>query len=327
MKLVIALHHRFQPWIAPEWFSERLRKDFPQLQVVQLPDYERFTEEIADADIAIAWSVRGDQLKAASKLRWIHSTAAAVHALMSPELQASDIVVTNARAVHGPTVAEHAMALVFALAKRLPEAAKYQAQRHWAQQEICTTSPAPSDLRDATMTIVGFGCIGTALAQLARAVGMRVVAVREHPEKGSPLADAAFGFDDLNRALSEGDVVVLAAPVTPKTRQLMNADRFACMKPTAYLVNVSRGVLIDEEALIHALHNQQLAGAALDVTAEEPLPSHSPLWAQENVFITPHTGGFATRMWERHYVSFTENLRRFLADEPLLWTVDKNAGY
>lgn len=327
MKLLIALHHRFQPWIAPQWFSERLREDFPQIDVVQLPDYERITDEIADADIAIAWSIRGDQIAAAEKLRWIHSTAAAVHALMSAELQASDIIVTNARGVHGPVVAEHAMSLVFALAKRLPEAAKYQAQRHWAQQEICETVPRPRELRDATMAIIGFGSIGTSLAKLAKALGMRVVAVREHPDKASDLADAMYGFSDLKRALGEGDFVVLATPVTSKTRHLMNAGSLAHLKSDAYLINVGRGVLIDEEALQHALRANQFAGAALDVTTEEPLPPGSPLWTMDNVFITPHTAGFAEKMWERHYVSYTENLGRYLAGEPLLWTVDKTAGY
>jgi len=327
VKLLIALYHRFHPWIAPLWFSQRLRDDFPQLEVVQLPNYDRITEEIVDADLAITWSLRGDQITAAKKLRWIHSTAAAVHALITPELQTSDIVVTNARAVHGPVVAEHAMALAFAMAKRLPEAAKFQSQRHWAQQEICETVPRPRELKDATMVIVGFGLIGTSLAKLARALGMRVVGVREHPEKGSELADAMYGFDDLNRALGEGDFVVLATPVTEKTRHLMNAERLEHLKSDAYLINVGRGILIDDEALQHALRANHFAGAALDVTTEEPLPPGSPLWTMENVFITPHTAGFAEKMWERHYVAYTENLRRYLAAEPLLWTVDKSAGY
>jgi phosphoglycerate dehydrogenase-like enzyme len=327
VKLLIALHHRFQPWIAPTWFSEKLQDDFSGLSIVQLPTYERLTEEIADADIAISWSIRGDQISTAKKLRWIHSTAAAVHGLMSPELLASDIIVTNARAVHGPTVAEHAMALVFAMAKRLPEAAKFQAQHHWAQKEICANPPRPVDLRDSTIAIIGFGSIGTALTALAKGVGMRVVAVREHPEKTSPRADASYGFDDLNRALSESDFVVLATPVTPKTRHLMNAERLAQLRPNAYIINVGRGVLIDEVALIRALGSYQFAGAALDVTADEPLPTDSPLWTMDNVFITPHTAGFAEKMWERHYENYSANLRRFLAGESLLWTVDKTAGY
>ncbi len=327
MKLLIALHHRLQPWIAPQWFSQRLHADFPQIDVVQLPNYDRISEEIADAELAIAWSLRADQIAAAKKLRWVHSTAAAVHGLMTSELRASDIIVTNARAVHGPVVAEHAMSLVFGMAKRLPEAAKYQAQRHWAQQEICETPPLPSEIRDSTLVIVGFGSIGTSLAKLAKALGMRVIGVREQPGKGSELADEMYGFEDLNRALSQGDFVVLATPVTERTRQLMNADRLAHLKPDAYLINVGRGVLIDEEALQHALRANRFAGAALDVTVVEPLPPGSSLWTMDNVFITPHTAGFAQKMWERHYISYTENLRRYLAGEPLQWIVDKKAGY
>src|SRR5271157_2518237 len=144
MKLLIALYHRFELWQMPQWFAERLRSEFPQLQVVHLPNYDRVTEEIADADIAISWSLRGEQITAAKKLRWIHSTAAAVHQLMTPELRASDIVVTNARDVHGPVVAEHAIALMFALAKRLPAAVRYQQQQVWAQEQISCQHPHPT---------------------------------------------------------------------------------------------------------------------------------------------------------------------------------------
>ena len=140
MKLVIALHHRFELWQAPPWFSERLRRDFPQVEVVHLPNYDHVMEEISDADIAISWSLRGEQIKAAKKLKWIHSTATAVHALMSPELRASNIIVTNARDVHGPVVAEHALALAFALAKRLPQAMGCQQQKHCGNQK-CGYAP------------------------------------------------------------------------------------------------------------------------------------------------------------------------------------------
>ena len=327
MKLLIALYHRFELWQMPEWFSERLRRDFPQLEVVHLPNYDRVTEEIADADIAISWSLRGEQITAAKKLRWIHSTAAAVHQLMTPELRASDIIVTNARDVHGPVVAEHAIALAFALAKRLPQAVKYQQQKHWAQHDLWYAEPRPRELNGATMTIVGMGGIGRPLTRLAKALGIRVVGVREHPERGSELADTICGFAELDQALSEGDFVVLAVPVTPKTHHLMNAARLAQLKPHAYLINVGRGVLIDEEALVQTLRARSFAGAALDVTTEEPLPSESPLWHMENVFITPHIAGLTERMWERHYAHYTENLRRYLAGQPLQWIVDKQRGY
>ena len=327
MKLVIVLHHRFELWQAPPWFAERLRRDFPQLEVVHLADYNRVNTEIADADIAISWSLRGEQIAAAKKLKWIHSTATAVHALMSDELRASDIVVTNARDVHGPVVAEHAMALVFALAKRLPQAMRYQQQKHWAQEDIWSASPRPRELKGATMTIVGLGGIGRPLAKMASALGMHVIGVRDHPERSCECVEAIHGFDKLNEALSEADFVALALPVTPKTHHLMDAPRFAHLKPDAYLINVGRGVLIDEEALVNALQKKSFAGAALDVTEREPLPPNSPLWQMDNVFITPHIAGLTEQMWERHYAAFTENLRRFLKNEPLLWIVDKRKGY
>ncbi|MGA3316388.1 MAG: D-2-hydroxyacid dehydrogenase [Candidatus Korobacteraceae bacterium] len=277
MKLLIALHHRFPLWQVPPWFSERLRRDFPQLEVVHLPNYDHVMEEIADADIAIAWSLRGEQIKAAKRLRWIHSTAAAVHHLMTPELLASDIVVTNARDVHGPVVAEHAIGLAFALAKRLPQSVRYQQQKRWAQHDLWAQRPRLRELNSATMTIVGLGAIGAPLARLAKCLGMRVVGVREHPERGSEVADTVHGFEELDAALSAGDFIVLAVPVTPKTRHLMNAERLARLKPDAYLINVGRGVLLDEAALVDALRAKSFGGAALDVTTEEPLPPESPL--------------------------------------------------
>ena len=327
MKLLIALQHRFELWQVPPWFSERLRRDFPQLEVVHLPNYDHVMEEIVDADIAIAWSLRGEQIKAAKRLRWIHSTAAAVHHLMTPELLASDIVVTNARDVHGPVVAEHAIALAFALAKRLPQSVRYQQQKHWAQHDLWDEQPRPRELNGATMTIVGLGAIGAPLAQLAKSLGMRVVGVREHPERGSKVADAVYGFEELDAALSAADFIVLAVPVTPKARHMMNAERLARLKPDAYLINVGRGVLIEETALLDALRAKSFGGAALDVTTEEPLPPESPLWEMENVLITPHIAGLTEKMWERHYQHYTKNLRRFLEGQPLLWVVDKGKGY
>jgi len=327
MKLLIALYHRFELWQMPAWFSERLQREFPQLDVVHLPNYERVNEEIGDADIAISWSLRGEQIKTAKKLKWIHSTAAAVHQLMTPELLESDIVVTNARDVHGPVVAEHAIALAFALAKRLPQAVKHQQQKHWAQHDLWNAQPRPRELSGSTMTIIGMGGIGRPLAKLAKSLGMRVVGVREHPDRGRELADVTYGFGELELALREADFVVLAVPVTPKTHHLMNSQRLAQLRPDAYLINVGRGVLIDEEALAQALRAKSFAGAALDVTTEEPLPPDSPLWHMENVLITPHIAGLTERMWERHYVHYTENLRRHLAGEPLLWVVEKQCGY
>lgn len=327
MKLLIVLHHRFELWQAPPWFADRLAHDFPQLAVVHLSDYSHLNDEIADADIVIAWSLRGVQIAAAKKLKWIHSTATAVHALMSDELRASNIVVTNARDVHGPVVAEHALALVFALAKRLPQAMRFQRHKHWAQQDIWDATARPRELQGATIAIVGLGGIGRPLAKMASALRMHVIGVREHPERPCEGVEKIYGFADLDEALAQADFVVLALPVTPKTHHLMNAARLARLKAEAYLINVGRGVLIDEAALIDALRRQTFAGAALDVTEEEPLPPESPLWAMDNVCITPHIAGLTEQMWQRHYEAFTQNLRRFLQNESLLWVVDNKKGY
>jgi phosphoglycerate dehydrogenase-like enzyme len=201
-----------------------------------------------------------------------------------------------------------------------------QQRKHWGQQDLWQENP-PREVKGATMTIVGMGGIGRPLAKMAGALGMRVVGVREHPERASAGVEAMRGFAELDEALSEGDFVVLALPVTAKTHHLMNAARLARLKASAYLINVGRGVLIDEEALVAALRDHRFAGAALDVTTKEPLPQDSPLWEMENVVITPHVAGLTEKMWERHYATFTENLRRFVEGRPLLWVVGKEKGY
>ena len=324
-KVVICVRHAFELWTAPAWFSERLRKDFPQLQIAHLPDYKRLTEEIADAEVFVGWSLRAEQVAAAKKLRWIHSTAAAVHQLLLPELVASDVLLTNSTQVHGPVVAEHALALILALAKRLPSAGKLQERGVWGQTTLW--EERPREVAGATLGVVGLGSIGSELVRLARAIGMRVVAMREHPEKGTGGADAIYGPENLARLLAEADYVVLAAPLTEKSRALIDARRLAQMKPDAFLINVSRGALVDEAALAAALEKHTIAGAALDVFAAEPLPAESPLWRLENLLITPHTAAVTARLWERHYKLLADNLRRYLAGEPLRGIVDKTRGY
>jgi phosphoglycerate dehydrogenase-like enzyme len=327
MKLIIALLHRFELWRPPAWFEERLKKDFPQLEIVRLSDYEQLGPALRDADILLAWSVRPDQFAQASRLKWVHSTAAAVHQLMSPALVTSKVVVTNARDVHGPVVAEHALALMLALAKRLRTAFLAQQQREWAQAKIWDEHPL--ELNGSVVGIVGIGSIGSELAARCKALGMRVLAIREHADRKDKNVDETFAGSDLNRALAMCDFVVLAAPLTDKTKHMISAERLALMKPTAFLINVSRGPLIDDQALIAALRERKIKGAALDVFGEEPLPADSPYWSLPNCLITPHTAAVTDRdrLWERHYILFTDNLHRFLAGEPLRAIVDKHRGY
>ena len=328
MKLLIVLHHRFELWNAPAWFVERLKNEFPQLEVVQITNYDHIEQEIADAEIAIAWSIRPEQFKAAKKLRWIHSPAAAVHQLMFPELINSDVVLTNAREVHGPVVAEHVIALMFALAKKIPQAVRLQQKHIWGQEAMWRERPHPREVADATLGLVGLGSIGREVAKRASALGMQVIAIREHPDKRMPEGvTKVYGTSELESFLRECEYVVLAVPITPSTQGLMNAERLAQMKSDACLINVGRGPLIDEAGLIAALRANQIGGAALDVFEQEPLPADSPLWDLQNVLITPHTAGLTEKLWERHYSLFTGNLGRYLSGEALSGVVDKRRGY
>jgi phosphoglycerate dehydrogenase-like enzyme len=327
MKLLIFVCHPFALWNAPDWFPERLRREFPQVDVVFLPDYKHVDAEIPDAEIGVAWSIRPEQIKAAKKLRWIHSPAAAVHQLIFPELVESDMVLTNARDVHGPVVAEHVIALIFALAKKIPDAVRLQQKHEWGQQRMWDELPRVREVAGATVGLIGLGSIGSAVAKSAKGLGMRVIAVREHPEKGSAGADVIFGPSQIDDLFRKADYVVLAAPVTNQTNAIVNAERLALMKPDACLINVARGQLVDEVALVAALRDKKIGGAALDVFPKEPLAADSPLWDVPNLFITPHTAALTERLWERHYALFSENLRRYLSGKELLGIVDKRKGY
>jgi phosphoglycerate dehydrogenase-like enzyme len=327
MKLVIVIYHRFSLWAAPEWFAERLRVEFPDLEVVHLRSYADLGQHITDTDILMTWSIRPEQVLAARKLKWIYSPAAAVHALLIPEVVNSDIMVTNGSDVHGGVVAEHAVALVLAMAKRLPSAVLYQRGKRWAQEELWNEHPRPREVKGATLLVIGLGTIGRGVAEMASALGIHVLAVRENPQKGSGAAHEVFAFEHLNEVLPRADFVIVAAPLTEKTRASISVRQFELMKRDAYFINVSRGALVDEPALVDALQKGTIGGAALDVFAEEPLPQDSPLWSLPNVLITPHSAAFTDRQWERHYVLFCDNLRRFRAGKPLLSTVDKCRGY
>lgn len=327
MKILIVHYHPFELWHAPAWLRERLQSEFPQLKFLQFPSYDRVPEEIADTDVFIGWSLRPEQFVAARKLKWIHSPAAAVHQLMFPELIRSNVVVTNSTGVHGPVVAEHAMAVLLALAKRLPQAMRYQAKKEWAQNQLWNERPRPREVDGATVAVIGMGSIGREFARRAKALGMRVLAVRENPAKGAGGADQVFSSSQIDDVLPQADYVLLCTPVTSATTGLMNTARLKKMRAESYLINVGRGPLVDEAALIEALKTNRIAGAALDVFVEEPLPKESAFWTLENVLITPHTAAVTERLWERHYQLIVENLNRFLAGKPLLNEVDKQRGY
>ena len=328
MKLLIVVHHRLELWNVPGWFAERLTAEFPQVQIVLRDSYDGVEEHLRDAEAIFTISLRAEQFVMARKLKWIHAPTAAVHQFLFPEFVNSDVVLTNSTEVHGPVVAEHVIALVFALAKKIPQAAAFQAQRVWGQEAIWKEGVHPREIAGATLGLIGVGSIGRRVAQTASALGMRVIAVREHMEKECPAGvEAVFGPSALDEVLRQADFVVMAAPLIEATHRLINESRLAAMKKNAYLINVGRGAQVDETALAKALRDRRIAGAALDVFEREPLPADSPLWGLENLLITPHTAGLTEKLWHRHYELFSDNLRRYLGGQPLQFIVDKQKGY
>lgn len=327
MKVLIVHHHRFELWHAPAWLGERLQQAFPSSRFTQYDNFDKVSQEIGDTDVFIGFSLRPEQFAAGARLKWIHSPAAAVHQLMFPELLRSEVIVTNSSSVHGPVVAEHAIALLLALAKRLPQAMRFQKAKVWAQAKLWEEQPHPREVAGATVLVVGMGGIGNEFAIRAKALGMKVLAIRENPSKGAGAADAVFSAAQIDEVLPQADYVLLCTPVTPATASIINAARLSRMKPDSYLINVGRGPLIDEEALLEALQGNRIGGAALDVFVEEPLPASSPLWSLENLLVTPHTAAVTERLWERHYDLIVDNMHRFIAGQPLLNTVDKRRGY
>ena len=328
MNLLIVVHHHLDLWNVPAWFGERLAKEFPALQITVRNSYKGIESDLRTAEVIFTISVRPEQFAAAQNLRWIHAPTAAVHQFMFPELVQSEVVLTNSREVHGPVVAEHVMAVIFALAKKIPQAALFQQQHVWGQAAMWTEGMHLREIAGATLGLIGVGSIGRRVAKMASALGMSVIAVREHVEKGCPEGvEAVFAPTALDDLLWQSDYVVVAAPLIGATEGLINADRLAVIKPGACVINVGRGPQVDVVALAEALRTHRIAGAALDVFDEEPLPADSPLWSVENLLITPHTAGLTEKLWHRHYDLFSNNLRRYLAGQQLQFVVDKQKGY
>jgi phosphoglycerate dehydrogenase-like enzyme len=326
-KLLICVWHAFELWNPPPEMPERIRARWPEMRVVHLPRYDRILDELPDSDIFVGFSLRPEQFALARKLKWLHSTAAGVGQLMYSELRNSGIEVTNASGVHRVPMAEHILGTLIALARRFPDCFRYQQQARWAQQELWNAPVRPRELRGQILLFIGFGAIGREVAKMIGPLGMRVWAVTHSGRAEEGLAENVFPASKLDEALPQADFVVLAAPETPETRKMIGAREFALMKPSAYFLNVSRGALVDEPALISALAKHKIAGAALDVASQEPLPPENPLWKLDNLFITPHMSAASEHLWERQTDLLMENLERWFAGDQLLNRVDLNRGY
>jgi phosphoglycerate dehydrogenase-like enzyme len=326
-KLLICVWHPFSLWRPPADVAVHIRRRWPEMRVVHLPTYEHLEKEIADAHILVGFSLRPQQFACAKKLLWIHATAAGVHQLMFPELRSSGVVVTNASGVHSIPMAEHILGMLLAMARRFPSAVRYQAEHRWAQQEIWDEQIRPRELQGQTLLFIGFGAIGREVARRVRPLGMRIWAVTRSGQGDPALADRFLPAAKLEEVLHEADYIILAAPETLQTRHMIGSRQLALMKPTAVLINVARGTLVDEAALIECLQKRSIAGAALDVTEDEPLAPESPLWTLDNVFLTPHISSISEYLWDRQTELLLDNLERWFAGKPLRNLVDVARGY
>lgn len=278
------------------------------------------TETLADADIVFGGFGDGD-LKAAPKAKWVQTVATGVEHLPLAAMEIRNITLTNAKGCYAPEIAEHVFGLLFALTRGVAAQVR---QGKW-KQDI-----KPVELRGKTMGIIGYGGIGRETARRAKAMDLRVIAVDVEPmyrERYHPADEIALVDDGLEAMLAQSDIVVSAAPHTKKSEGMLGPAQFAGMKPGAYFVNVSRGKVVQTDALVAALQSQKLAGAGLDVTDPEPLPDDHALWKMPNVVITPHIAGQSQLVYDRVQDVFVENVGHWARGLPLLNLVDKAKGY
>jgi phosphoglycerate dehydrogenase-like enzyme len=319
---------------------ERIQAAAPGSRIVNLSVEGLADGPVDDVEVLLrGWLVAEafDRLLArAPHLTWVHSATSGVERALTPAALARDVLVTNARGVFSRPIAEHVLLMILAVSRHLPQLIELQHERTWQPLE-------GRELRELTVGIVGYGSLGRSVASLASAFGARVIAMRRRPEAGAeaagsadedgedfpfePRLDRVVGPDGLHDLLAESDVVVLAAPLTASTEGFINEAALAAMKKDAWLINVARGRLIDDTALIRALRDNRIGGAALDAFRDEPLPQGSPYWELPNVILTPHTAWSSARVLDRSVDLFCDNLRRFSRGEPLRNVVDPSAGY
>jgi phosphoglycerate dehydrogenase-like enzyme len=324
----------------PEEHSERIGAELPPgwelVRVLEEADGSgdgaprqspALIDALADAEVYVGFGIPAEVFQCSDRIRWVHSGAAGVGGSLFQEMMESDVVFTNSAGTHGVPMAEHAIAMMFYLARAIDYAETGRRQRHWNRDPIATSPSPVRELTDAVVGIIGYGGIGREVGRRARGLGMRVWAIKRRPEGEYPEVERVLGPADLREVLAGSDYVVLTVPHTRETEGMIGAAELAFMKPGAVLINMARGDLVDEGALIAALESRSIRGAGLDVYGEEPLPTSSRLWDLENVCLTPHVGGVSPRFWERETELIIENTKRYLAGEALLNVVNKQAGY
>jgi len=302
-----------------------LQAKFPELEFVHVADRAKTGEYIGDADIYVGW-MNGELFAAAKKLKWVQSPSSGIdYYLAIPEFKASDILLTSASGTHAACLAESALGMILAFTRGIRDSILAQPKHEWVIRQI---RPKLVELTGSTLGIIGLGRVGRALAKRAAAFDMRIVAVDAYPGARPETVQELWGLDGLDELLKQSDYVVVTVPRTPETIDMLGAQEIAKMKPTAILVGISRGGIINQEALADALRSGQIAAAATDVAMPEPLPEENELWDLENLLITPHVAG-GTQLEGQHVIEIlTENLERFLkGDLPLRNQVDKDKGF
>lgn len=360
-RVVLDMNDRRPIWAMPAWVPERLGEALPagwELRVMEdVTDGSgdgagrvapAVLEAVADAEVYLGYGIAADLLRAAPGLRWVHSGAAGVGSSLTPEMKASPVVFTNSAGIHAEPMAETVLGMILFFGRGFDFAVANQARATWSTEPFYVAGAPLREMPDTTVGLVGFGGIGREIARRVAALGARVIAVKRTPPRageanletvvgGGMLGDRIellYGASGLDAVLRESDVVVLCAPETAETRGLLDAAALARMKDGALLVNVGRGKLLDESALVAELGSGRLRGAGLDVFAKEPLAGDHPIWSLPNVLVTPHVSAVTRGFWRRETDLMLHNLACWLEGEDphardTRWrnVVDKEAGY
>lgn len=292
----------------------------PQVQVT-VCDLEHAGEFVTEADILVAMGITDIRplfLKA-NNLKWVHALTAGVERMIFPEIQNSNVILTNSRGIHGIPVSEHVLSIMLAFTRCLNVLLRQQMEKTWKRIY-------PTEIHEKTIGIVGLGSIGREIAKKAKGLGLQVLATKRNT---SPeiFVDKMYSPDRLLEMLALCDFVVIALPLTEDTKDLLGIEHFTAMKRSAYLINISRGNVIRQDELVQALQDGLIQGAGLDVFAQEPLPEDSPLWEMPNVIISPHVAASSPYYLDRAIKLFADNLARFANGGEMFNIIDKQKGY
>ncbi len=307
----------------PDELMDEIRRATPDARVAKAVEEDELVKLVRDVEVVLAGRFTPRMLKAATRLKWVHSTSAGIDPYLFPEFVESPVLLTNSSGLHPTQVSEHAFGLMIAFTRRLHEFIRLQAERKWKQPPVDELH----ELAGSTLGVIGLGDIGAETARRAKSFGMKTIAVDKWLFHVPPYVDELVPAERLEELLQRSDFVVVAAPLTPETRGMIAEKALRAMRRTAYLINIARGGIIQEDRLVQALKEGWIAGAGLDVFETEPLPASSELWALPNVIVTPHIAGAKAGLRKQWITLFNENLRRFRENRPLINLVDKRAGF